>query len=110
MPPEAYALVTLFLVCSVLAGIVAVQAAARVAGGPTGRLAYVLPIGAAFAALYLVGHRLGLSVGPGVGTRTGPRPRRRRPRLLGRIGSRPGVLAGPVARDHRQPRPAPVAV
>jgi hypothetical protein len=66
MPPEAYALVTLFLVCSLLAGIVAVQVAARLAAGPTRRLAYVLPIGSAFAALYLVGHRLGLSVGPEV--------------------------------------------
>ena len=63
MPPEAFALVTLFLACSVLAGVGAVRLAAR-AGGPTGRAAYVLPTVTAFGAFYLVGHRLGLSVGP----------------------------------------------
>ena len=63
MPPEAYALVTLFLVCSILVGILAVRIAAR-AGGPRGPVAYVLPIAAGFGAFYLVGHRLGLVVGP----------------------------------------------
>ena len=65
MPPQAYALVTLFLVCSVLVGILAVRLVAR-AGGPRGVAAYLLPVGAAFGALYLVGHRLGIVVGPEV--------------------------------------------
>ena len=63
MPPEAYALVTLFLVCSVLSGIAAVRIARRV-GGPGRAPAYILPILAGFAAFYLVGHRFGLSIGP----------------------------------------------
>jgi hypothetical protein len=63
MPPEAYALVTLFLACSVLVGIAAVRLVAR-AGGPRGPLAYVLPILAGFAAFYLVGHRFGIVLGP----------------------------------------------
>jgi hypothetical protein len=65
MPPQAYALVTLFLVCSVLVGIAAVRLVAR-AGGPRGRLAYVLPVIGGFAAFYLVGHRFGIAVGPQV--------------------------------------------
>ena len=63
MPPAAYALVTLFVACSVVAGIVAVRLAARV-GGPTRLAAYVLPMLAGFGAFYLIGHKLGLSVGP----------------------------------------------
>src|SRR5512140_3384786 len=63
MPPQAYALVSLFLVCSILVGIVAVRIAAR-AGGPRRLVAYVLPVIAAFGAFYLIGHRLGLVVGP----------------------------------------------
>jgi hypothetical protein len=66
VPPQAYALVSLFLACSILVGIVAVRLAARV-GGPRGRLAYVLPVLAGFAAFYLIGHRLGISVGPEIG-------------------------------------------
>lgn len=66
MPPEAYALVTLFLVCSVLLGIAAVRLAGRV-GGPRRTPAYILPVLAAFGAFYLVGHRLGLSIGPEIG-------------------------------------------
>jgi hypothetical protein len=65
MPPQAYALVTLFLACSILVGIVAVRLAAR-AGGPRGRLAYVLPVLGGFAAFYLVGHRFGVALGPEV--------------------------------------------
>ncbi len=65
MPPQAYALVSLFLLCSVLLGILAVRIAAR-AGGPRGPAACVLPVAGAFGALYLVGHRLGLAVGPEV--------------------------------------------
>lgn len=64
MPPEAYALVTLFLAGSILVGIVAVRLAARTLGGPGSRLAFVLPIATGFLAFYLVGHRFGLSVGP----------------------------------------------
>ena len=52
--------------CSLVVGIVAVRLAARV-GGPTRRAAYVLPVLAGFGAFYLIGHRLGLSVGPEVG-------------------------------------------
>ena len=65
MPPQAYALVTLFMLCSVALGVAAVRVVAR-AGGPKRRSAYVLPIAAGFGAFYLVGHRLGLSVGPEV--------------------------------------------
>lgn len=63
MPAQAYALVATFMACSVVLGIVAVQLLAR-AGGPTRRLAYLLPIVAGFGAFYLIGHRLGISVGP----------------------------------------------
>ncbi len=66
MPPQAYALVTLFLACSVLAGVVAVRLVAR-RGGPRGRLAYVLPVLGGFGAFYLVGHRFGIVIGPEVG-------------------------------------------
>jgi hypothetical protein len=66
MPPQAYALVILFLACSVLAGIVAVRLVARL-GGPRGRIAYVLPILGGFAAFYLIGHRFGIVIGPEVG-------------------------------------------
>ena len=66
MPPAAYALVTLFLLCSVAVGVLAVRLAARL-GGPTGRSAYVLPVLAGFGAFYLIGHKLGLSIGPEVG-------------------------------------------
>ncbi|MDP2350258.1 MAG: hypothetical protein Q8M74_03775 [Chloroflexota bacterium] len=63
MPPQAYALVTLFVLCSVVLGVAAVRVLA-LAGGPRGRAAYPLPIAAGFGAFYLVGHRLGLSIGP----------------------------------------------
>jgi hypothetical protein len=66
MPPAAYALVTLFATCSVLAGIIAVRLVARL-GGPRRRAAHVLPVVAAFGAFYLIGHRMGLSVGPEIG-------------------------------------------
>lgn len=66
MPPQAYALVTLFMLCSVALGVAAVRIAAR-AGGPRRRAAYFLPIAAGFGAFYLIGHRLGLSVGPEIG-------------------------------------------
>jgi hypothetical protein len=63
MPPQAYALVTLFALCSIGLGWLAVRLATRV-GGPASRAAYVLPVGAAFLAFYEIGHRLGISVGP----------------------------------------------
>ena len=63
MPPQAYALVTLFVLCSVVLGVAAVRVLAR-AGAPRGRAACLLPITAGFGAFYMVGHRLGLSIGP----------------------------------------------
>lgn len=66
MPPQAYALVSLFLLSSLLVGILAVRLVAR-RGGPRGLIAYALPVLAAFGALYLIGHKLGLVVGPEIG-------------------------------------------
>jgi hypothetical protein len=63
MPPQAYGLVTLFIACSLVLGWLATRLAAR-AGGPSGRRAYALPVVAAFLAFYLIGHRLGISIGP----------------------------------------------
>jgi len=63
MPPQAYALVTLFLACSLVVGVVATWIVGRL-GGPRGHRAVVLPIVGAFLAFYLIGHRLGISVGP----------------------------------------------
>ena len=65
MPPAAYALVTLFAIASVVVGVIAVRLVAR-SGGPTHPAAHLLPVAAAFGALYLIGHRLGLVVGPEV--------------------------------------------
>ena len=65
MPPQAFALVTLFALCSIALGVVAVRIGARF-GGPGGLAACVLPVIAAFGAFYVIGHRLGLSVGPEV--------------------------------------------
>ncbi len=63
MPPQAYALVSLFLVCSVMVGIVAVRLAVLL-GGPVGWRAHLLPVAAGFLAFYLIGHRFGISIGP----------------------------------------------
>ena len=63
MPTQAWALVALFSLCSVGLGVVAVRIAARV-GGPVGVAAAGLPVMAAFGAFYVIGHRLGLSIGP----------------------------------------------
>jgi hypothetical protein len=63
MPPQAYALVTLFTLCSIAIGVAAVRLLAR-AGGPKGLTAYPLPVIGAFLAFYVIGHRLGLAVGP----------------------------------------------
>ena len=66
MPPQAYALVATFIACSVVLGWIAVRLAARLAGGPRGPRWYVLPVTAGFLAFYLIGHRLGVHVGPEV--------------------------------------------
>jgi hypothetical protein len=66
MPLSAWALVTLFSLCSIVLGFLAVRIAAR-AGGPRGPAAYLIPVLAGFVAFYLIGHRLRLSVGPEVG-------------------------------------------
>ena len=63
MPTQAWALVALFTLCSIALGVVAVRIAAR-AGGAVGLAASILPVVAAFGAFYLIGHRLGLAVGP----------------------------------------------
>ena len=67
MPPQAYALVTLFAACSVLLGFAAQRLVAARAGGPRGWRWTILPVIAAFGAFYLIGHRLGLSIGPEIG-------------------------------------------
>jgi hypothetical protein len=67
MPPQAYALVATFLACSVVLGWIAVRLVARLAGGPRGPRWYVLPVIAGFLAFYLIGHRLGIHIGPDVG-------------------------------------------
>lgn len=63
MPPQAYLLVTLFAACSALLGWLAVRLVARL-GGPSSRASWLLPIAGAFLAFYVVGHKLGLAVGP----------------------------------------------
>ncbi len=65
MPPAAYALVTLFAVSSIVLGWVATRLAARV-GGSRRPVAHLLPMAAAFGALFVIGHRLGLVLGPEV--------------------------------------------
>ena len=65
MPPEAYALVTLFAASSVILGVVATRVAFRF-GGSRHPAAYLLPVAGAFGAFYMIGHRLGLVVGPEV--------------------------------------------
>lgn len=65
MPPEAYALVTLFAASSLVLGVLATRLVAR-GGGSRHALAHVLPVAAAFGAFYVIGHRLGLAVGPEV--------------------------------------------
>jgi hypothetical protein len=63
MPPTAFAVVGLFTAISVVVGVVAWSLAVR-AGGARSRRWAVPPVLAAFAAFYLIGHRLGISVGP----------------------------------------------
>jgi hypothetical protein len=66
MPPQAYALVTLFALCSAVIGWLAARLVRR-AGGPAPRVAWILPTAAAFVAFYVIGHRLGLVLGPEFG-------------------------------------------
>ncbi len=66
MPPQAYALVTTFMACSVVLGWLAVRLVARFADGPRAVRWYLLPVVAGFGAFYLIGHRLGVHLGPEV--------------------------------------------
>ena len=59
MTPAVYALIGSFVVLSIVSGVIA----ARVVG-PRRPGAVVLPALAAFGALYLVGHRLFIGIGP----------------------------------------------
>ena len=63
MPAQAYALFFVFLGCSIVLGILAAWLAGR-AGGPRARRAVVLPILGGFLAFYLIGHKLGIEIGP----------------------------------------------
>ena len=65
MPMSAWALVALFTACSIALGVLAAWIVGR-SGGPPGRAAAVLPVVAAFGAFYVIGHKLGLSIGPEV--------------------------------------------
>lgn len=61
MPASAYALVSVFILLSIGIGIAAAWLI-----GPRRRVAIVLPVLAAFGALYLIGHKSGLQLGPSV--------------------------------------------
>jgi hypothetical protein len=61
MPANAYALVGFFAALSAASGLLAWRLV-----GPPPRAAALPPVAASFGALYLVGHRLFLSVGPTV--------------------------------------------
>lgn len=61
VPPAAFALVGVFIVVSVAAGVTAWW---RI--GPRRRLLVVAPVLGAFLALYVVGHRLSFGLGPTV--------------------------------------------
>ncbi len=61
MPASAYGLVTLFTIISVGSGWLAARTV-----GPRRPWAALLPALAAFGALYLVGHRSGIRIGPEV--------------------------------------------
>ena len=61
MPAAAFALVGFFAVVALLAG-----AGAWWLVGPRRPAPLVVPVVVSFAALYLVGHRLGVSIGPEV--------------------------------------------
>lgn len=61
MPASAYAILALFLVVALVCGVVSALLV-----GPRRVLAMVVPTLAAFLALYWVGHRSGLELGPTV--------------------------------------------
>jgi hypothetical protein len=61
MPPAAFALIGFFVAVAVGTG-----AGATALVGPRRPAAVLAPVAAAFAGLYLVGHQLGLSIGPSV--------------------------------------------
>ena len=63
MTPRAYALFFLFVACSIGLGWLATRIAARF-GGPRAPKAAIVPFIAGFGAFYLVGHKLGIEVGP----------------------------------------------
>lgn len=63
MTPSAYAIFFLFLACSIVLGWAAARIAKR-AGGPKSMAAAILPILAGFGAFYLIGHKLGIEIGP----------------------------------------------
>jgi hypothetical protein len=65
MPMTAWALVATFTLCSIALGVLAAWIVGR-GGGPTGLAAAALPVIAAFGAFYVIGHKLGLAVGPEV--------------------------------------------
>jgi hypothetical protein len=62
MPPSAYAIIGMFAIVSLLSGTIAAALL-----GPRRPAAAALPALAAFGSLYIVGHRLALSIGPEVG-------------------------------------------
>src|SRR3954468_15798031 len=96
MPPQAYALVTLFVLSSIVLGWAAVRLVARSLRAPHHRAAYTLPIVAAFGAFYLIGHRLRPSGRPGGLPVRVPGRAARRPcaRVRGRAARRGGPGAG----------------
>ena len=59
MPASAFALVVFFVAVSIVIGVAATWIV-----GPRRRLAIIVPVLAAFLALYVVGHRGGLELGP----------------------------------------------
>ena len=59
VPASAFALLAFFVVVAIVAGVVATWLV-----GPRRLTAVAVPIVAAFGALYLVGHRLGMEIGP----------------------------------------------
>ncbi len=63
MTPRAYAIFFTFLAFSIVLGWIAARLAQR-AGGPRARTAAILPILAGFGAFYLIGHKLGIEMGP----------------------------------------------
>ncbi|HJP70748.1 MAG TPA: hypothetical protein VJ975_03440 [Candidatus Limnocylindria bacterium] len=61
MPPGAYAIVGLFAVVSLISGAIAASALR-----PRRAWGFAIPALATFGSLYMVGHRLAISIGPEV--------------------------------------------